>query len=96
MRKSPRLDEKQKAEWRKRALGWLKADLDYWTKQFENGTPEEKQTIRQTLEQWKTEPGLAAVRDQESLKRLPDDEMKAFSALWDELNSVLDGARGQR
>jgi tetratricopeptide (TPR) repeat protein len=83
------VDDQEKGDWRKRALDWLKADLDFWTKQADPGTPKARETIRQTLGQWKTDPGLAGVRDADALKKLTEDEQKAWRGFWGEVERVL-------
>ena len=88
-RAKPALDEKQMTQWRKRALDWLNADLGFWTRQVEQSTPEGRRTIRRTLEQWKTDPGLAGVRDEVALRELAEDEQKAWRRFWGEVEKVL-------
>jgi hypothetical protein len=45
----PRLDEPEKARWRKQALDWLRADLVFWTKQANTGQSEAKALVSQRL-----------------------------------------------
>jgi eukaryotic-like serine/threonine-protein kinase len=88
------VNENERRQWRERALDWLKADLDFWTTQLEEATPQGRQTIRQTLEQWKTDQGLGGVRDEDALKKLASEEQKAWHVFWGDLERVLKRARG--
>ena len=65
--KSP-LDDQAKARWRRQGVEWLKADLVYWAKQAQAGSPDVKSQVTETLRQWKSDPDLAAIRDEEPLK----------------------------
>ena len=89
----PPLDEKEKARWRKQALDWLKADLAYWTKQADTGTPQAKALVSQTLQHWKADTDLAGIRDEPALEALPEDERKTCRALWAEVDAPLAKAR---
>jgi tetratricopeptide (TPR) repeat protein len=89
----PPLDEPEKAHWRKQALDWLRADLEFWTRQAETGKPEAKALVSQTLQHWKADTDLAGIRDETAIKALPDDERKACRALWAEVDELLAKAR---
>jgi hypothetical protein len=81
-----------KAKLREQALNWLKADLAYWIKQLESGSPQSKSSANQTLQHWKTDPDLAGIRDVEALKRLPEDEQKSLRAFWTNVDATLERA----
>jgi serine/threonine protein kinase/Flp pilus assembly protein TadD len=89
----PLLDEPAKARCRKQALEWLRADLSYWTKQAVTGKPETTVLIVETLQHWKEDSDLAGIRDETALAALPEDERKAFRALWAEVDARLAKAR---
>jgi tetratricopeptide (TPR) repeat protein len=89
----PPLDEKEKTRWRKQAIGWLRADLAFWTKQAGTGKPEAKALVSQQLQHWKVDPDLAGIRDETAINALPDDEQKACRALWAEVDKLLAKAR---
>ena len=67
------------AEWRARALKWLRADL----------AAREKAGLVATLEDWKRDPDLAAVRDR--LDALPEGEREEWTKLWADVAAL--GAR---
>ena len=81
----PPLSEPEQARWRKQALDWLKADLAHWTRQARSGPPQAKAIVKPTLDHWKADAALAAIRDEDSLTRLPEDERKAGRSLWAEV-----------
>jgi serine/threonine-protein kinase len=90
----PPLDEPAKARWRKQAVDWLQADLKAWAKILEGGPPQARPGISMTLQHWKTDPNLAGLRDQASLKKLPRDEQDACGTLWKDVDALLVKAGG--
>jgi tetratricopeptide (TPR) repeat protein len=88
----PPLDDAAKAIFRRRALIWLKAELTASTKRFEGSPPRDHSAIARTLEHWKQDPDLAAVREADSLVKLPADERKAWQTLWADVDSLLNRA----
>ena len=71
------------AEWRGRALEWLRADLDA---RDMAGTG-----LMAVLEHWTRDQDLAAVRD--SLDQLPEPEREAWRSLWAAVDGALAVAR---
>ncbi len=76
------LDAAVRADWRKRALDWLLADLDVWQTRLGNVTPQVRASIAMTLEHWLRDPDLAGIRDADALAKLPDDEREALTEFW--------------
>ncbi len=88
----PPLDELARSRWRKQALDWLNADLAYWAKQAETGVPQSTALVQKTLENWRVDRDFASVRDESHLKRLPQDEQKAWQAFWSRVSALLKSA----
>ncbi len=88
----PPLDELARSRWRKQALDWLNADLAYWSKEAETGVPQSAALARKTLQNWRVDRDLASVRDESHLKRLPQDEQKAWQAFWASVAALLRSA----
>ena len=92
----PPPDEKQKAELRRQALAWLRADLDLWTKQLQSDKPEDRKTAVQTLRHWQEDADLSGLRDAAGLAKLPAEEQEACKKLWADVQALLDKANGKK
>jgi serine/threonine-protein kinase len=91
-----KLDEKERTRLRHQAVAWLRADLAYWTKQAQSAKPSDRARVRQTLEQWQPDAGLAGLRDTEALKKLPAEEREACAKIWADVALVLKQIQEQR
>ena len=60
-----------RAKLRKQALDWLKAELANWAKVLDSGPPDVRQKIAPTLDHWKTDTDLAAIRAREGVGQAP-------------------------
>jgi hypothetical protein len=71
------------AEWRGRALEWLRADLAAfgWSSSH----------LADALEDWKRDPDLATIRDR--VGDLPKPERAAWRGLWADVDLALAAAR---
>ena len=87
----PPLEAGARARWRQQALDWLKADLAAWSKIVASGPPPGGQGVGvvETLRHWQDDRDLAGLRDEPALKRLPQEEQKAYRALWAEVDGLL-------
>ena len=92
-RGDPPPDDAQKTKLRGQALGWLKAELATWKGLLASGPPGIRPAVVQTLNHWKQDKDLAAIRDAGPLSRIPEAERKEWQALWSEVEMVLDRAR---
>jgi serine/threonine-protein kinase len=84
-----RLDDKERALWRRRALDWLRQDLTWWGQALDNGSAQTTARVRQKLRHWKADGDLAGVRAQDALARLPDDERKSWERFWSDVDALL-------
>ena len=82
-------DDAARASSARRALGWLKAELDAWSKALDPGDPKARAEVAPTLRHWQQDSDLAGVRDEAELARLPEAERADWEALWDEVRRVL-------
>jgi tetratricopeptide (TPR) repeat protein len=78
------LDDQGRAQWRKQALDWLRADLTYWSKRWED-EPESREEVRELLLGWQRDPLLASLREPAALAKLPEPERKQWQRLWSEV-----------
>jgi serine/threonine-protein kinase len=82
------LPDKVVCMFRRWALGWLHEDLAAYTKLAAQSNPAFKQALLQRLTHWRSDPDLAAVREQPALDRLPDGERAAWQALWRDVEEL--------
>jgi tetratricopeptide (TPR) repeat protein len=90
-----KLDEKERARWRKQALTWLEADLALWTKQVQDGAPQDRKTVAVALRDWQRNRDLAGIRDAALLAKLPPGEREACTRLWAQAAALLLKAQGK-
>jgi serine/threonine-protein kinase len=83
-------DAAEQARLRRQAQSWLRDNLATWTKLADDGKPADKASIKRTMEYWRSDGGLAGVRDKEALEKLPDDERKDWQKLWADVAALLE------
>ncbi len=84
----PRPDDGERAELRRLALDWLKADLAARSKRLK-ADPKAGPDVRKALQTWREEIDLAGVRDPGALDKRPESERKDWQALWAEVDALL-------
>jgi serine/threonine-protein kinase len=82
-------DETSQARLRQQGLDWLRLELVTWTKIVGAGDGPKREFAMRALRHWQRDPDLASVRDAERLAKLPEDERKAWEALWAEVASLV-------
>jgi hypothetical protein len=80
------LTDNERVAWRAQALEWLTAELDAIRGKSE--LPARPQ-MAQTLAHWLQDPDLAAIRNVDRLKLLPEGERELCEALWRDVTSLL-------
>ena len=85
----PPPDDASKTKLRRQAFDWLKAELSAWTKVLDSGPPQARPFIAQTLQHWKVDSDLAAIRDPAALAKLSEAERKDWQALWFSVDAML-------
>ena len=83
--------EADKAELRRQALEWLKADLASWAGRM---NPDSAATVGKAMASWKTDKNLGGVRSPAALAKLSDEEQAAWQSLWSDIDTLLRQARG--
>jgi tetratricopeptide (TPR) repeat protein/tRNA A-37 threonylcarbamoyl transferase component Bud32 len=86
-RDADRLDDRERARWRKQALDWLRADLALWDKRLASN-PKARAAVVRAMQQWQRDVSLAGIRDREALSRLPELERKEWQQLWTEARDL--------
>jgi tetratricopeptide (TPR) repeat protein len=85
--------DKARANLLKQALEWLRADLAGRTRQLERGTPQDRVEVQIALHVWRSDRGLAGVRDAGRLAALPSEERAAWQQLWADVAALAAKAR---
>ena len=85
----PQPDEAARAKLAAQALGWLRTEIDAWTKVLESGQPQDRASAVRALKHWQTDTDLTIVRDIEALAKLPEAERKGWQALWADVDALL-------
>jgi serine/threonine-protein kinase len=85
-----KVDDKERALWRRQALDWLRQDLTWWGKALDNGDAQTNAQAQQRLRHWKADGDLAGVRAQDALARLPNEERKQWERLWSDVDALAD------
>jgi serine/threonine protein kinase/Tfp pilus assembly protein PilF len=88
-----KLSEAQRAEGRRLALDWLRAELDACAKQLEKEPASAWEPVQQTLPYWQRHRDLASVRDAAALANLPEEEREAWRKFWADVGDLLARAR---
>jgi tetratricopeptide (TPR) repeat protein len=89
-----KLDDPERARWRKQALEWLAADLAAYGKLLEDGAPANRALVQQRLRHWRQDRDLHTIRDSAAVENLPAAERQARRKLWAEVERLLRQARG--
>ena len=87
----PPPDAAATAELRRKALDWLRADLATWSKVLDSGDAKARAAVSPALRHWKQDPDLAGVRDGDALAKLSAEERRAWEALWNDVDALLNG-----
>jgi Flp pilus assembly protein TadD len=84
-----RLDDKERADWRRQALEWLRQDLSSWGKALDKGDAQTKDQVQFWMRHWQSDSDLAGVRARDALVKLPDEERKQWERLWSDVDAML-------
>lgn len=82
-----------RAELRRRAMNWLRADLAMRTKLAASADPADRKTAADRMSQWLDDSDLAGVRPGQGRFDLPVDERLAWDAFWADVRATLEQAR---
>jgi serine/threonine-protein kinase len=90
------LGEAERANWRRQARTWLRADVTAWARNLGRGIPADRDLVRRASARWWAEPGLTWLRDAGVVEGLPPAERQEGLALWEEAGAVLRRAQTTR
>jgi hypothetical protein len=90
----PPPNDAAKLKLRVQARAWLQAELAAWSK-LQDAQPQSRSLVLQTLQHWRQDTDLAAIRDAAALAKLPQAERKEWEKLWADVDAQLNRAQGQ-
>jgi serine/threonine-protein kinase len=85
--------EAERANWRRQARTWLRADLAAWRKILQSN-PAAGRQVQKKLTHWRADPDLAGLREPSALDKLPPAERQECRQLWDDVDALLRRAQG--
>src|SRR5262249_26237474 len=88
-----RLDEAARADLRRQAHAWLRADLTLCSRPLREGAPPLRAGLREMFHGWQADPSLAGVRDAGALAALPAAERAGWVKLWTDVAATRARAR---
>ncbi len=83
------LNDMAKAELRRRAFDWLRAELAAWNKLFESGSAEDRSQVLTVLRWWPRDVDLVSIREALALAKLPEGERKDWESLWKDYDALM-------
>jgi len=83
------LEDAARADLRRRALAWLRAEAAAWSRVFESGSPPERATALSVIRWWTRDVDLVTVRDADTLAKLPEPERKDWLAFWKDYDALM-------
>jgi serine/threonine-protein kinase len=84
----PKLGAADRADWRKQALDWLRADLAVCMERLDRA-PENRSAVQSALQRWRREKSLDGLREPEELARLPEPERSGCLRFWADVQELL-------
>jgi serine/threonine-protein kinase len=84
-----KLTPEEKAELRRQARSWLRAELARWANFLNAGKPKARTDVEQHLRYWQRDPYLNGVREPAALGKLPEAERKEWAKLWADVAALL-------
>jgi serine/threonine-protein kinase len=83
------LNDEERALLRRQALDWLRQELTWFGQRVDDGNAQTAALIRQRLQLLWRDPALDAVRADDALARLPDEEREHWEQLWSDAETLL-------
>jgi serine/threonine protein kinase/Flp pilus assembly protein TadD len=91
----PPPDAAARAELRRQALDWLRADLAANARLLAGTDPKAPARVRQRLRHWQQDADFQGVRGEGALARLPEAERQPWRDVWDDVAATLGRAQGR-
>ena len=88
----PPPDDAARAKLRVQFLGWLRDELDAWSKASVYAHEESRADVGSILRNWRQDPDLVGVRDTVVLAKFTEAQGAAWQAPWSDGDRLLEGA----
>jgi serine/threonine protein kinase/tetratricopeptide (TPR) repeat protein len=82
------LDDAERAQLRRQALDWLRADLAAWGQLLDKEPEKARARVQQQLRYWQQDADFAGVRG-DALAKLPEAESREWQQLWADVEQTL-------
>jgi serine/threonine-protein kinase len=89
------LDDKEKSRLRGLALDWHQTRLKAMARLLQSDQSFDRARVQSNMQQRKTDPKLASVRDPAALEKLPPAEQAAWQTFWTEVEALLQRSLGE-
>jgi hypothetical protein len=83
-----KLDGKERANLRHKALAWLRDDVQAGTQSL-RANPTSAPWLTEKMKHWHRDPDLVSVRDAKELAKLPEAEQPSWRKLWSDVDGLL-------
>ncbi len=90
------LGEAERADWRRQARQWLRADLTYCGKPATGGTQMAGELVKRLVALWRNESDLAGLREPSALEKFSPAERQECQTLWSDVDSLLERVEGRK
>jgi serine/threonine protein kinase/Tfp pilus assembly protein PilF len=90
-----KLDAKERASLRQKALDWLRADLDAWGLMLRKEPDNARPVVVEKMRHWQADADFSGVRGAEALSKLPEAERQLWEKLWDDVGNMVARAHGK-
>jgi serine/threonine-protein kinase len=84
-----KLNDKEKAALRGKALAWLTKERDDWEIEQQSATVPVQSIIAGKVREWEKDEDLWCVRDPKALAKLPEGERAGWKKLWTEVKALV-------
>ena len=86
-RDAEKLDDKQRAQLRKQAVDWLRAELMAWRERLKKDSDKARPEVEKIMRHWQQDADFAGVRGI-AIEKLPDAERAPWRKLWDDVEAL--------
>jgi tetratricopeptide (TPR) repeat protein len=84
-----KLDAKERDRLRRKALDWLRADLDTWGRLLNKEPDKARSVVVKQMRHWQADADFSGVRGPQALSQLPEAEQKLWYKLWEDVDNTF-------